>query len=58
MMMYTFRLIGCRDYFVWCSTPYSLAHCLGFSEGLKESMKVSVLIDCVGVFIGLSLRSV
>ena len=32
--------------------------CLGFSEGLKESMKVSVLIDCVGVFIGLSLRSV
>ena len=50
MMMYTFRLIGCGDNFVWCSTPYSLAHCLGFSEGLKESMKVSVLIDCVGVF--------
>ena len=58
MMMYTLRLIGRRDYFGLVFNALLFSPSTGISEGLKESIKVSVLIDCLGVFIGLSLRSV
>ena len=43
---------------IWCFNVLLFSPLFGVSEGLKESTKVSILIDCLGVFIGLSLRSV